>query len=57
MLIYNELMWLFLHLQIILGNYLRFLGVTVRHVLAKQPQEGVPWKKLIQNFDKKGDGW
>ena len=35
MLIYNDLMWYFLHLQIISENYLRFLGVTFRHALAE----------------------
>ena len=35
-----------------------FLDVTLRHVLAETTTQGAPWKKLLQNRDKKkGEEW
>ena len=47
MLIYNELMWHFLHLYIISGNHLRFLGVTFRHVLAETTTGRCSLKEIL----------
>ena len=56
-LLYNELMGHFLHLQIILGNFLSFLVVTHMYWL-KKTQEGVSRKTLLQNLNKKkGKEW
>ena len=48
MLIYDDLMWHFLHLQVISGNYLRFLGVTFRHALAETTRGKCSSKRLIK---------
>ena len=53
MLIHNELMWHFLHLYIITGNYLRFLGATFRHVLAETTAGRCSLKKADPHFNKK----
>ena len=50
MLIYNVLMWHFLHLQIVSGNYLRFLGVTFRHVLAETTKGRCSLKDVDPTF-------
>ena len=31
-----------------------FYGLLLDMYYLKQPKEGVPWEKLIKNFDKKG---
>ena len=56
-------MWHFLHLQIISENYLRFLGVTFRHVSAEKTgtcslkeiltTKGKEWKIDIEKNIKK----
>ena len=44
-LIFNELMWHLIHLQITSGNYLSSLGVTFRHVLAETTTRRFSWKR------------
>ena len=46
-------MWNFLHLKIISGNYLRFLGVTFRHLLAGTTRRRCSLKEADPKFDKK----
>ena len=39
MVVYNEVIWNSLHLQIVSGNYLSFLEAILRHVLTKTTTE------------------
>ena len=57
MLICNELMWNFLHLEIISGNCLRFLGVIFRDILAETTTGRCSLKKADPDFDRIQEEW